>query len=116
MEHLGHSLCLMIHVDGCLGVQTFKRSSQPKLKPRCAITVEFSAPAKTVVLLKSAAFAAQAAACEGGVCPATCVRGSQSSVCTVPAQDLPESPHSPSPGVYKPETEKQTKPARSSLL
>lgn len=80
-----YSISLMIHGDGCLGVEILKRSSQPKLKLRNAVSLEiffFFAPAKTVVLLKPTVFAAQAAARDGGVSPAVCARGWPHGGCT----------------------------------
>lgn len=68
------------------------------------------------MLLKSAAFASQAAACDGDVSPATRVRGSLPGTYTVPAQDLSRSQHSPFQRVYHADPEKRTKPPKSSLL
>lgn len=103
-------------MNGCWGVSILKRSSQPKLKLRDAIALEFFAPAKTVVLLKSTVGAAQAMACDGGVSPATRVRGSPSGACTIPAQHIPRSQHSPFPCVYRAATEQMTQLPKSSLL
>lgn len=108
MEHLGYALSLMIHGDGCLGVSILKRSSQPKLKLRDAITLEFFAPAKTVVLLKSTVCAAQAGACDGGVSPATRVRGSPSGAGSIPARYIPQSRLSPFRCVYRADPEPRT--------
>lgn len=69
----------MIHVNGCLGVEMFRDfktffSTKTETKS-CYHPGIFFAPAKTVLLLKSTVFAAQAVACDDGVSPAMCVRG-----------------------------------------
>lgn len=58
----------------------------------------------------------QTAACDGGVSPTMCVRGSPRGTYMVPAWDLSWSQHSPFQRVYQADPEKRTKSPKSSLL
>lgn len=99
---------------GCLEI--LKRSSQPKLKLRAAITLEFFCTCKNSSVTKINCFCCTGC-CMWRWCSSSHVcKGLTERQLHNPAQSVPQSQQSLFEHVHKADTEKQIKPPKGSLL